>query len=185
MRVLALVFLSFALTAATAEADPPSQRDSRRSACPTAHEGLRFYIDATNRWRRLMGEPARQLAAAVVGCPRHLASVWRTKARSARKQYRRYVVRERRERAAYFRALYEKFRCVHEHEGAWNDPDAPYYGGLQMDVSFQRAYGPEFYTRWGTADRWPVYAQLLAAERGWQARGWHPWPTTARACGLL
>ena len=25
--------------------------------------------------------------------------------------------------------------CIHRFEGAWNDPNAPYYGGLQMDIS--------------------------------------------------
>ena len=31
--------------------------------------------------------------------------------------------------------------CIHRHEGPWNDPNAPYYGGLQMDIGFQRTYG--------------------------------------------
>jgi hypothetical protein len=39
--------------------------------------------------------------------------------------------------------------------GNWRDPDSPYYGGLQMDMDFQRAYGAEFLARWGTADHWP------------------------------
>ena len=29
------------------------------------------------------------------------------------------------------------------------------------------------------------WAQDVAAWRGYRARGWSPWPTTARACGLL
>ena len=33
-----------------------------------------------------------------------------------------------------------------------------------MDVSFERRYGGEFVRRWGTADNWPVWAQLQAAE---------------------
>ena len=36
-----------------------------------------------------------------------------------------------------------QWRCIQRYEGAWNDPNAPYYGGLQMDISFQRAYGGE------------------------------------------
>jgi hypothetical protein len=75
--------------------------------------------------------------------------------------------------------------CIHSHEGSWSDPDAPYWGGLQMDLSFQSAYGPEFLSRWGTADHWPVWAQLQAGVRGYHARGWSPWPNTARYCGLL
>ena len=85
---------------------------------------------------------------------------------------------------SHFRRLYEKWRCIHEHEGAWNDPNGPYYGGLQMDISFQRAHGWDFYRRWGTADRWPVWAQLVTAERAYRIRGFSPWPNTARTCGL-
>jgi hypothetical protein len=95
-----------------------------------------------------------------------------------------YVRRQAERRA--FRALYEKWRCIHEHEGAWNaNTGNGYYGGLQMDYSFQRAYGPEFLRRWGTADRWPVWAQLEAAERAYDSgRGFGPWPNTSRMCGL-
>ena len=52
-----------------------------------------------------------------------------------------------------------------------------------MDMSFQRAYGPEFMDRWGTADRWPVWAQITAAERAYETRGFGPWPNTRRMCG--
>lgn len=76
-------------------------------------------------------------------------------------------------------------KCVHEHEGAWNDPNAPYWGGFQADLSFQRTYNPGAYSTYGTADRWPIIEQIEMAYRGWQARGWYPWPTTARICGLL
>lgn len=75
--------------------------------------------------------------------------------------------------------------CVHSHEAIWHDPNAPYYGGMQMDVEFQRDYGIVYYDRWGTADNWPVWAQLHAAYKGYQDRGWWPWPNTARDCGLL
>ncbi len=33
------------------------------------------------------------------------------------------------------------WKCIQRHEGPWNDPHAPYYGGLQMDINFQRLYG--------------------------------------------
>lgn len=75
--------------------------------------------------------------------------------------------------------------CIHSHEGSWSDPGSPYWGGLQMDLSFQAAYGPEFLHRWGTADNWPIWAQLKAGVRGYIARGWGPWPNTARLCGLM
>ena len=79
---------------------------------------------------------------------------------------------------------YSRWECVHLNEGAWNDDGAPYYGGLQFDWNYMAAYGPGFLRKWGHAGRWPVWAQLIAAERGRQAAGWHPWPNTARECGL-
>lgn len=75
--------------------------------------------------------------------------------------------------------------CIHSHEGSWSDPGSPYWGGLQMDYSFQSTYGPEFLNKWGTADNWPVWAQLKAGVRGYHARGWSPWYNTAHMCGLI
>ena len=83
--------------------------------------------------------------------------------------------------------------CIHHFEGSWTDPGAPYYGGLQMDSGFMAAYGwmeihgtrIYFSQLWGTADHWPVWAQLQAGRNGFRARGWWPWPNTARMCGLL
>jgi len=79
------------------------------------------------------------------------------------------------------------FMCIHRHEGPWTARTGNgYYGGLQMDLSFQRTYGADFLRRWGTADRWPPAAQIVAADRAYRSgRGFTPWPNTARACGLL
>lgn len=54
-----------------------------------------------------------------------------------------------------------------------------------MDLNFMNAYGPEFLSRWGTADNWPVWAQVTAANRAKATRGYSPWPNTAAMCGLL
>src|SRR4029077_16153697 len=76
--------------------------------------------------------------------------------------------------------------CIHRFEGSWQDPAAPFWGGLQMDMSFQRRYGGEFLAAWGTADNWPPFVQLTVAMRAVLAgRGFGPWPNTARMCGLL
>ena len=76
--------------------------------------------------------------------------------------------------------------CIHRYEGDWDaNTGNGYYGGLQMDYSFQRAYGSEYLRRWGTADNWPIWAQLNAGRRAYYSgRRWSPWPTTARMCGL-
>jgi hypothetical protein len=83
--------------------------------------------------------------------------------------------------------LLEAFSCIHRFEGAWgSNTGNGYYGGLQMDVSFQSRYGHDFAARWGTADNWPAWAQLTAAVRAYRSgRGFSPWPNTARFCGLL
>jgi hypothetical protein len=76
--------------------------------------------------------------------------------------------------------------CIHHYEGAWNDPNAPYYGGLQMDWSFMQAYGGSLLRRKGTADHWTPLEQIWVAERAYESgRGFYPWPNTARWCGLI
>lgn len=83
--------------------------------------------------------------------------------------------------------LQSAFLCIHRYEGAWDaNTGNGYYGGLQMDDAFQSTYGGEYVRRWGTADGWPVWAQIAAAARAYRSgRGFSPWPNTARACGLL
>jgi Transglycosylase-like domain len=75
--------------------------------------------------------------------------------------------------------------CIHGFEGSWSDAGSPYYGGMQMDLKFQRTYGLDFYRAWGTADHWPASVQIAVALRAYLTRGYGPWPNTARSCGLL
>ncbi len=103
--------------------------------------------------------------------------------------WRRDAWRIRAERAR-FRAHHPphlaEWRCIHRWEGSWTDPNSPYYGGLQMDLTFQRAYGPRLLRHKGTANHWAPYEQMWVAERALKAgRGFHPWPLTARRCGLI
>jgi hypothetical protein len=83
--------------------------------------------------------------------------------------------------------LEDDLMCIHHFEAAWtSNTGNGYYGGLQMDLAFQRLYGADFLGRFGTAENWPVWAQLQAAGRAYAAgRGFAPWPNTARACGLV
>ena len=103
--------------------------------------------------------------------------------------WRRDAWRIRAERAR-FRAHHPphlaEWRCIHRWEGSWTDPNSPYYGGLQMDLAFQRAYGPRLLRHKGTANHWAPYEQMWVAERAFKAgRGFHPWPLTALRCGLI
>lgn len=58
-----------------------------------------------------------------------------------------------------------------------------YYGGLQMDRSFQRTYNSEALKLWGTANNWPIGAQMLAADRAYKNRGLQPWPSSHKQYG--
>jgi hypothetical protein len=77
--------------------------------------------------------------------------------------------------------------CIHRREGAWNDRGDPYWGGLQMDRPFMRSWGRDMLARYRgrLADAWTPRDQMVVAERARKVRGYHPWPNTARACGLL
>ena len=74
--------------------------------------------------------------------------------------------------------------CIHHYEGSWADPNGPYWGGLQMDLSFQARYGGWLLRHKGTADRWSPLEQIWVAVRASHVRGFSPWPNTARYCGV-
>ena len=123
---------------------------------------------------------ARSLASASAGPS---LRVWQLRAAAATLDVARNVPRPllRRDR------LTAGLLCIHRYEGSWSaNTGNGYYGGLQMDIGFQRAYGSRFLGRWGTADKWPVWAQIAVARRAFlSGRGFFPWPSTARVCGLL
>ena len=75
--------------------------------------------------------------------------------------------------------------CIHRGEGSWRDPNAPYYGGMQMDSAFMRAHAPAWLRRRGTADFWTPNQQMWVAEiavfrHGASITG--SWPNTAPPC---
>jgi hypothetical protein len=87
--------------------------------------------------------------------------------------------------AAEARAVIDGLLCIHGGEGAWDDPNPPYYGGLQADLTFQANYAPPRLRALGTADHWTPLEQLAVGVIGWSLQGhWAPWPRTSRACGL-
>ncbi len=95
----------------------------------------------------------------------------------------------RREHAAWRRANHppdlSAWLCIHRYEGSWADSGAPYWGGLQMDLSFQASYGGWLLRHKGTADHWSPLEQIWTAVRAWRVRGFSPWPSTARTCGVI
>jgi hypothetical protein len=74
--------------------------------------------------------------------------------------------------------------CIHRYEGSWSDPGSPYWGGLQMDLSFQETYGAWLLRHKGTAENWSPLEQIWVAVRASRTRGFSPWPSTARYCGV-
>jgi hypothetical protein len=138
---------------------------------------IRSYKHKTWKWQRVMGE--RRTRAGDHTRVKNLT-------------YRRWVrnVWHRRAVRTWKRATNPPRRsawmCIHRHEGPWNDPNPPYYGGLQMDLSFQRTHGGHLLRSKGTADKWTPLEQIWVAERAYRSgRGFYPWPNTARSCGLL
>ena len=134
---------------------------------------LDYYRHRVWHWQRIMGVRAtRRLADAPADFGGKL-DAWRR-------------VTARIERVAQNPPHKRQWLCIHHYEGAWHDPGAPYYGGLQMDVQFQRTYGRGLFRRKGTADHWTPLEQMWTAERAHRAgRGFYPWPNTARYCGLI
>jgi hypothetical protein len=81
--------------------------------------------------------------------------------------------------------------CIHRYErdprqGWSTNTGNGYYGGLQMNLGFQRSYGGWLFHLKGTADHWTALEQMWVAEHAIRAgRGFWPWPNTARYCGIL
>lgn len=183
MRSLAALAVTFMFMVVVGSATAASlktlqKRDARQTATLYRNVGtLRFF--ANHRWLLKYGSEQQRWVA-----------------RKALKRARIWISIVRRERAetrAAIRALshppndWAEFSCIHRYEGsARANTGNGYYGGLQMDLGFQRAHGKDFLRRWGTADHWPIWAQVIAARRARDSgRGYGPWPNTARRCGLL
>lgn len=138
---------------------------------------INHHRNETWKWQRVMQQPLTRYAASA------------EKVRSV--PYRQWVMRLWVQRAlnAKQRALNPPHKaewlCIHRYEGAWTDPEGPYYGGLQMDSEFQTTYGARLVRRKGTADHWTPLEQMWVAERAFRTRGFWPWPNTARFCGLV
>lgn len=86
--------------------------------------------------------------------------------------------------------------CIKAHEGDWEDGGDPYWGGLQADRTFMRTYGADMLRKYGEprgrvgangwSNAWTPREQMVMAERARASgRGFYPWPTSARICGLI
>ena len=83
------------------------------------------------------------------------------------------------------RPVYRVLMCIHRHEGGWTSysPAGPYFGGLQMDRSFESHYGGRFLARFGDASHWRPSLQVATAYRAVRSVGYSPWPVSRLSCG--
>jgi hypothetical protein len=139
---------------------------------------IEHYRHVTWRWQKVMGHRRLIRSSASyrrdpsVRYKRWVRNLWRARAKRMKRRAQRPPYRS-------------AWLCIHRHEGSWRDSGAPYYGGLQMDVSFQLRYGRELFRRKGTADHWTPLEQMWTAERAHREVGFTAWPNSARACGVL
>jgi hypothetical protein len=163
----------------TGSTDGPSRWEVREAAASRRH--IHRFRAGTRHWLTVMrGRPptsssrslaARSLDARSLSRLRQLARRWRHRAHRAWWH-------------AHHPPELRGWLCIHRYEGSWTDPGSPYWGGLQMDLSFQERYGSWLLRHKGTADHWSPLEQIWAAVRAAHARGFSPWPNTARYCGL-
>ena len=177
-----LVILPVAAPIATSPAMPGEVASGHWAETPTTRE-LRAktwrFKGIARHWRALMGDPRPVLRRPSTPFASLFAKrTWMVRSWKARALRARTLAERPPHRAAWL--------CIHRYEGPWTDPGAPYYGGLQMDLTFQRTYGPRLLQRDGTANRWSPLEQMWVAERAIRAgRGFYPWPVSARRCGLI
>jgi hypothetical protein len=154
-----------------------TQQQARQAAIAWLSKQVYAYQQATWRWENLMGVPrtpteGRVLAEMRIEHVKQAVNLWKRRAVAAHRKA---------ENPPHMR----QFLCIHRFEGSWTDGGGPYYGGLQMDLGFQAAYGRQLLRTKGTADHWTPLEQIWVAERAAKSRGFYPWPNTARFCGLI
>ena len=149
----------------------------QRSAASYFGSRIAAYQHATWRWEHVMGVPRTETAGRV------LTEMSPPDLRQALKLWmeRAHAARVRAQHPPHLR----QWLCIHHYEGSWTDTGDPYWGGLQMDITFQRHYGSWLFQQKGTADHWTPLEQIWTAEKALRSRGFYPWPNTARYCGLI
>jgi hypothetical protein len=187
MRQLVLVILlacacalvgAFVASAETADdnattADTTGAGTTTELAQPELQRLIDRYRHRVWHWQRVMQRPLTLTLSRPPADPLARIRIWRR-------------ISARLQRVALHPPHLSAWACIHRYEGAWTDTGAPYYGGLQMDLGFQRTYGAALLARKGTADHWTPLEQMWTAEKALRSgRGFWPWPNTARYCGLL
>lgn len=161
----------------------PAHATTSAAEIKAAAAKIQKHRSETWRWQTLMGKkrtpastrPVRTMSPAY---RQWVVNLWQKRARQAR-----IAAQNPPRRGAWL--------CIHRHERhpaqGWRTRTGNgFYGGLQMNIAFQRTYGRDLLRKKGTADRWLPIEQIWVAERAYRSgRGFHPWPNTARYCGLI
>jgi hypothetical protein len=190
--VVAFAFAAGALAPksfAEDETPPPPTDTATTTTAPTGFIGRYLLAEIekarreVGRWERLMRvrrtKPTR--VAEQTQDPDHRLAIldsWKRKAAARKRQ-------------AYNLPRMRSWLCIqrferHAHQGWRTNTGNGFFGGLQMNLAFQRTYAPELLRKKGTADRWLPIEQIWVAERAFRSgRGFYPWPNTARSCGLI
>ena len=150
VRLLVLAgALSIALGAAT-QTEPHAANSSAKVRLAQL-DAIADYRTETWRWQALMSKQKTptyfsERRSQDLAYLRWMRDLWRTRAGKA-------------ERLAQNPPHRRQWLCIHRYErhpgqGWATRTGNGYYGGLQMDISFQRTYGGELLRRKGTANRW-------------------------------
>jgi len=177
MRILRTFLLALlaalALTFVVEDGGVAASARTSQEADAGLTKAIRHYRVSALRMHSLMGRHVRLRPLRHASLERARTIWWRRAVR-----VRRSFVAGPAHRSAWL--------CIHRYEGSWEDSGGPYYGGLQMDISFQEHYGGELLRTKGTAENWTPLEQMWVAEKAYRAgRGFYPWPNTARNCGLI
>src|SRR3954470_5683470 len=150
-----LVIIGLALLACV-----PAAEAAQQGPQPDASilRDISSYRNQTWHYQRTMGvrtSPYLHLAAGDVSTRFRLMvrSLWRDRAAGARNRFLAGPPHV------------SQWRCIHRYEGSWRDGGAPYWGGLQMDMSFMHSYGSHLLRMKGTADHWTPLEQMWVAEK--------------------
>ena len=186
--LLALAGISSAVATAASGTgpEPPVATSTTSTAQAQAQADAQSIARWSGKARRARTATARWLTVIRGRPPRLMLTVSRSTSPEAAEalahywHHRAFMVQQLATHPPNFSA----WNCIHHYEGSWDDPNAPYWGGLQMDYSFQAAYGAWLLKHHGTADHWTPLEQIWAAVRAWRHRGFEPWSNTAHICGV-
>ena len=162
--------------------DAPGAASRPATAQPDAQilEDIHVYRSQTWRYQTLMGAPRTPYSGEAETDPSMTFKLWvRDLWRSRKEQVKK--------RFAAGPPHRREWQCIHHFEGSWTARTGNgYYGGLQMDITFQRTYAAKLLGKKGTANHWTPLEQMWVAEKAHRSgRGFYPWPNTARYCGLI